>query len=118
MNIEDFRTYCLAKPGTTESIPFSKLPDTLVFKVKNKMFSATNINTFASISLKCDPNTIEELRAQYPAMKDPSYFSKKHWCKVIMDGSIPDHILHEWIDLSYNLVLAKLPKKDREEIKS
>jgi predicted DNA-binding protein (MmcQ/YjbR family) len=69
MNIEEYRTYCLSKNGVTESIPFSKLPDVLVFKVMEKMFTATNMNTFDSFSIKCDPETIEELRAQYPSLE-------------------------------------------------
>ena len=116
MNIEEYRSYCLSKKGVTESIPFSRLPDVLVFKVKGKMFTATNINTFASFSIKCFPDTIEELRIQYGALQEPSYFSKKHWSKVIVDGTISDEILYEWLDTSYNLVISKLPKKIRLEL--
>ena len=118
MNIEEYRTYCLSKSGVTESIPFSKLPNVLVFKVMGKMFTATDITTFDSFSVKCKPETIEELRAQYPAKQEPSYFSKKHWSHVIMDGSIPDSILYEWLDISYDLVVAKLPKKIQMQLKS
>lgn len=117
MNIEEYRIYCLSKPGVAESIPFPKLPNVLVFKVLGKMFSATDIDTFSGFSIKCRPETIEELKAQYPAMQDPSYFSKKHWCLVRMDGSIPDNVLYEWLDTSYKLVVAKLPKKVRTEFK-
>jgi len=74
------------------------------------------MTTFESISIKCDPETIEELRAQYPAMTEPSYFSKKHWSFVMMDGSISDTLLREWLDTSYKLVVAKLTKKVREEL--
>jgi len=41
MNIEEFRDYCLSKKGVTESIPFSKLPNVLVFKVHGKIFTGT-----------------------------------------------------------------------------
>jgi predicted DNA-binding protein (MmcQ/YjbR family) len=78
MNIEDYRTYCLSKKGVTESIPFSKLPEVLVFKVIGKIFTATDIKKFDSFSIKCKPETIEELRAQYPSLEEPSYFSKRH----------------------------------------
>ena len=37
MNVEQFRDYCIAKKGVTESFPFDN--DTLVFKVMNKMFA-------------------------------------------------------------------------------
>lgn len=117
MNIEDFRNYCLSKKGVTESCPFPKLQNILVFKVMDKMFTATDIDTFESFSIKCKPDTIDELRANYFALQEPSYFSKKHWSKVIMDGSISDDILYEWLDISYNLVVEKLPQKLRIKLK-
>lgn len=118
MNIEDYRNYCLSKKGVTESIPFSKLPNVLVFKVRNKMFTATDITSFASFSIKCIPETIDALRAQYPAMQNPSYFSKKHWSNVIIDGSIPNTILYEWLDTSYLLVVKNLSKKIQQQLKT
>ncbi|MGS0014344.1 MmcQ/YjbR family DNA-binding protein, partial [Escherichia coli] len=36
MDIESIREYCLSKPGVEETFPFG--PDTLVFKIKNKVF--------------------------------------------------------------------------------
>ncbi len=117
MNIEEYRDYCLAKKGVTESIPFSKLPDLLVFKVLGKMFTATDLSTFDGFTIKCHPATIEDLRAEYPAMQEPSYFSKKHWSFVLTDDSIPDKILFEWLDISYDLVIAKLPKKVQQELR-
>ncbi len=118
MNIEEYRVYCLSKPGVTESIPFSKLPDVLVFKVLDKMFTATDITTFASFSIKCKPDTIDELRAKYVAMQEPSYFSKKHWSNVVLDGTIPDYLLYEWLDISYALVVANLSKKAKASLEN
>ena len=117
MDIEQFRNYCLSKKGVTESCPFPKLQNILVFKVMDKMFTATDIDTFSSFSIKCEPDTIDELRSEYYALQEPSYFSKKHWSKVIMDGLISDELLFRWLDISYDLVVAKLPKKIREELK-
>ena len=116
MNIEEYRSYCLSKKGVTEEIPFPKLPDVLVFKVLGKMFTATDIVTFSSFSIKCRTETIDELRAQYPAMEEPSYFSKKHWSRVIMDGTIDDQLLYEWLDISYELVVNNFSKKVKQEL--
>ncbi len=118
MNIESYRNYCLSKKGVTESTPFPKLQDVLVFKVKGKMFTATEISTFEAFSIKCHPTTIEELRSQHDALQEPSYFSKKHWCKVIMDDSVSDALLFEWIDTSYDLVVKNLTKKQRLELET
>ncbi len=116
MHIEQYRDYCLSKPGVTESTPFPRLKNVLVFKVLDKMFTATDISTFASFSIKCVPETIDQLREEYSAMQDPSYFSKKHWSKVVMDDSISDKILMEWLDISYHLVISKMSKKVQKEL--
>ena len=118
MNIEDYRKYCLSKKGVTESIPFPKLPDVLVFKVCGKMFTATDLSTFSSFSIKCNPETVDELRATYPAVQEPSYFSKKHWSRIVMDNSVADKLLYEWLNTSYNLAIANLPKKAQLELKN
>ncbi len=116
MTLETYRQYCLSKKGVTMSLPFPKLQNILVFKVMDKMFTATDINSFDSFSIKCVPETIEELKAQYSALQDPAYFSKVHWCKVVMDGSVPDTILLQWLDISYDLVASKLTKKQKEAL--
>ncbi len=116
MDIETYHTYCLSKNKATESFPFPSLPDVLVFKVGGKMFTATNITTFGSISVKCDPDVIEDLRSIYPSFIDHSYFSKKHWGNVLMDNTISDKLIFEWIDNSYNLVVSSLTKKVRLEL--
>ena len=60
MNIEEYRDFCLTKPGTTEETPFG--PETLVFKVMGKMYALTGIDRFEYINLKCDPEYAIEIR--------------------------------------------------------
>ena len=116
MNIEEYREFCLSKKGATESFPFGKLPHVLVLKVMGKMFSATDVEIFDGISLKCDPEKIEEIRAKYSAVGTQAYMSKAHWNNVIMDDTIPNEVLKKWIDESYDLVVKKLNKKQREDL--
>ncbi len=112
MNIETYRNYCLSKKGTTEGFPFDK--NTLVFKVGNKMFALTNIDTFESINLKCDPEYAIELREQFKGIKPGYHMNKKHWNTVMIHSDITDRLIFELIDLSYNLVFKSLTKKQRE----
>jgi len=42
--------------------------------------------------------------------------NKNHWNTIIIDGTIPSHQLFEWIDESYNLVVAGLKKSDRKRL--
>lgn len=116
MNIESYRNHCIEKKGATESFPFPKLPNILVFKVADKMFTATDVNSFSSISVKCKSENVDELRSRYPAVIKPSYFSERHWNWIIMDNTIPDKVILKWIDDSYNLIISKLTKKVRTDL--
>lgn len=115
MNIEDFREYCMGKPGVTEEFPFDEV--TLVFKVMGKMFALTNLYGDWSLSLKCDPQRAIDLRELFPAIQPGYHMSKVHWNTVMMDGSLPQQLVLEMIDHSYQLVVDKLPKKVKDVLK-
>jgi len=116
MDIERHRSYCIAKNGVTEEMPFG--PDTLVCKVMGKIFAISPIEPFTSVSLKVDPETGVDLRERYEAVKPGYHLNKKHWITVTLDGSVPDKILLQWIDNSYNLVVASLTKKQKTALES
>jgi predicted DNA-binding protein (MmcQ/YjbR family) len=115
MNIEELREYCMDKKHVTESFPFDN--ETLVFKVMNKMFALTGINNNPlSVNLKCDPEKAFALREEYSCVLPGYHMSKQHWNTVVIDGSVPDKLVMEWIDESYNLIVASLPKRVRDEM--
>ncbi len=114
MDIELLREYCLKKKGVTESMPFG--PDVLVFKVMDKMFALTNLEGEFRIALKCDPDYAIELRENYPSVIPGYHMNKKHWNTIIVDGSIQDKLIFEWINDSYNLIVESLPKKKQQEL--
>ena len=111
MNAEEIRIYCLKKAETTESFPFDET--TLVFKVKNKMFALFNLEEPLSINLKCEPEKAIELREHYPSVLPGYHMNKQNWNTVMLDKTISDNLLKQWIDDSYWLVVETLPKKDR-----
>jgi predicted DNA-binding protein (MmcQ/YjbR family) len=118
MTIQDYYDYCLAKKGVTEHFPFDE--DTLVFKVGGKMFALSSLVQWekgeASINLKCDPDRALELRAQYEAIAPGYHMSKVHWNTVTVDGDVPEKMLRELIDHSYELIFKSLTKKLQAEI--
>ena len=116
MDIEAYREYCLSKKGVTEGFPFDEV--VLVFKVMGKMFALTDVDQFASVNLKCDPDLAISLREQYPAVKPGYHMNKNHWNTVEMDGSIPDKLFKAWIDHSYDLIVQRLPKKLQRELEA
>ncbi|MBK7028344.1 MAG: MmcQ/YjbR family DNA-binding protein [Bacteroidales bacterium] len=116
MNIEILRDYCLSKKGVTECFPFDEF--TLVFKVGGKMFLLTDLKDDLAMNVKCDPDLAMELREQYPCVLPGYHMNKKYWNTVNIDGSIEDAKLFEWIDLSYQLVIASLSGSQRSLLNS
>ena len=114
MNIESYRDYCIQKPGVTEGFPFGG--ETLVFKVMNKMFALTDVETFDFVNLKCDPERALQLREQNPGITPGWHMNKTLWNSVSTDSSVSDTLFLELIDHSYELIVASLPKKLQEEL--
>ena len=115
MNIETIRQYCLSKKGVTESFPFG--PDTLVFKVGEKLFLLASLDAVPlQFNVKSDPDEAVQLRDAYSSVIPGYHMNKKHWNTVIVDGNVSDKLLQSWIDASYNLVFESLPKKLKQEI--
>jgi predicted DNA-binding protein (MmcQ/YjbR family) len=105
MDIVTLREYCISKKGATESFPFGD--DTLVFKVKDKIFALVNLDGEHSINLKCDPALAIELRERYSDVTPGYHMNKKHWNTVMLNGSVPDKELFSWVDHSYDLIAGK-----------
>jgi len=115
MNIEQIRKYLLSKPETTEELPFG--PEALVFKVVGKMYALiTWKENPIFISMKCDPDRAVSLRNEYMAIKPAYHFNKIHWNMVHIDGTLTDDQIFELIDHSYDLVVKKLKRVDRDRI--
>jgi len=114
MNIEEFREYCLSKDQVTEGFPFDET--TLVFKVLDKMFALTDVEGDFTVNLKSNPEKAIELREKYSCVIPGYHMSKKHWNTIIVDGTLSDDIIKEWIDESYSLVVQKLPLKLRNKL--
>ena len=116
MNIESFREYCLALPAVTESFPFDE--STLVFKVMGKMFALASLEGENSVNLKCDPERAIELREEFSDILPGYHMNKKHWNTLLLSGDLKLSLIKELIDHSYNLVVAGLTKKQKEDLLS
>lgn len=118
MDIQTYFDYCLAKKGVTEHFPFDE--DTLVFKVGGKMFALSSLSQWEkgepSVNLKCDPERAQELRVQYDAIEPGYHMSKIHWNTIAINKDVPDSLIKELIDHSYELVFKSLTKKLQSEI--
>ncbi len=115
MTANALRRWCLARPGATEEFPFGEQP--AVFKVGGKMFALSALESRPlRVSLKCQPELGEGLRATYPAIQPGYHLNKRHWVTIILDGSVPDEMVLELLEDSYDLVVAALPARQRARI--
>ncbi|MHB9851037.1 MmcQ/YjbR family DNA-binding protein [Streptomyces krungchingensis] len=113
MTPQELRTFCLSFNAAVEDFPFN--PQTSVFKVLGKLFALTHLDAAPlTVNLKCDPEDAVRLRGEYPGLVVPGYhMNKRHWNTVTADGSLPDKLVRELIEDSYDLVVAGLPRAER-----
>jgi predicted DNA-binding protein (MmcQ/YjbR family) len=100
----ELRAYCLSLPGAQETFPFE--PSIPVFKAANaKMFAIVTGNPdVLDVSVKCDPEIGEALRAQYESVVPGYHLNKRHWITVTVGGDVPDDRVRELVVDSYDLV--------------
>ena len=115
MNLKKLEEILLQKNGSTKEFPFGD--DVMVFKVMNKMFALVLWEKSPlTINLKALPQDALAFREIYECVNPGFHMSKKHWNTVTIDGTMKDEILKDMIDDSYNLVVAKLTKKQKQEL--
>ena len=111
----ELKTHCLSFTGAQETFPFG--PNTSVFKVEGKMFALSHLpGTPFTVSLKCEPALAEELREAHPAVAPGYHLNKQHWNTVTIDGSLPDAIIRDMVEDSYDLVVSRLPERRRRAL--
>ena len=111
----ELRELCLAFPGSAETFPFG--PKTSVFKVAGKIFALSQLAEHPlRVSLKCEPELAEQLRGAHPAVLPGYHLNKRHWNTVIIDDSIPEQMIRDMIEDSYDLVVSKLPMSRRSAL--
>ncbi|MFC3878774.1 MmcQ/YjbR family DNA-binding protein [Algoriphagus namhaensis] len=115
MTLAYLRDYCLAKPGTSEDTPFD--PTTICFRVGGKIFAITDLENFDFVNFKCDPDRAIELRERYEGITPGYHMNKKSWNSVSVLGNVPDKLILELVDHSYELIFFSLTKKLQAEIR-
>jgi predicted DNA-binding protein (MmcQ/YjbR family) len=115
MTAAQLRRACLALPGAEETFPFG--PENSVFKVAGKLFAISALKSKPlRVSLKCEPELAQGLRAAHEEIGPGYHLNKRHWNTVMLDGSLPEKMVVEMIEDSYDLVVAKLPKSTQTKL--
>ena len=114
MNVDWVRAHCLELPHTTEEILWG---DDLVFKIGGKMYAVVVLGAGHKVvmSFKCTPEIFAEL-VERPGIIPAPYSARMHWVALEREDSLPRSEIKRLIRASYDLVIAKLPKKKQAEL--
>jgi predicted DNA-binding protein (MmcQ/YjbR family) len=113
MDIEQLRKLCLSFPGATEQIQWG---DDLLFKVGGKMFAVTPlVPAKVCLSLKASPENFAEL-TERPGVIPAPYLARARWIALESRDALPAAEIAQLLRESYELVLARLPRKIRESL--
>jgi predicted DNA-binding protein (MmcQ/YjbR family) len=97
---------CERQRGAELTRPFG--PETTVYKIAGKIFAILALEREPpTISLKCDPEHGEALRAQHETIIPGYHLNKRHWITITLDGSLPQAMIDELIEDSYDLVAPR-----------
>ncbi|WP_221352604.1 MmcQ/YjbR family DNA-binding protein [Streptomyces beigongshangae] len=123
MTPRELRALCLSFGDSVEEFPFD--PRTSVFKVLGKVFALSALEADPlTVNLKCDPEDAVRLRARHEGLIVPGWhMNKRHWNTVTVatadgapggaGGALPDRLVRELVEDSYDLVVAGLPRAAR-----
>jgi predicted DNA-binding protein (MmcQ/YjbR family) len=113
MNLDWLRELCLSFPGVTEQIQWG---NDLLFKVGGKMFAAAPLEPApVCLSFKASPENFAEL-TERPHIIPAPYLARAQWVALETRDAVPREELAGLLRESYDLVVARLPKKIRESL--
>ena len=124
MKYELLYEYLLSLPGTEKD--YKAEWGWFRYMIRGKLFAAVctpgaeHKPEYAGhdlVNLKCDPRLAEAFRDQYPEILPGFYCDKKLWIAALLDGDLPDDTLKDLCDMSYELIVSKLPKYVQKELK-
>jgi predicted DNA-binding protein (MmcQ/YjbR family) len=113
MTWEELLAYCLSKPGAWQDEPWE---GDVVAKVGQKIFAFLGSGEPLGVGLKCGASreAADEWLLRYPG--DASvmpYIGRSGWNNLLIGEAIGDDEIFEAIDASYQVIVGKLPKRDR-----
>jgi len=115
MNIDQLREICVAFAGATEQIQWG---DDLVFKVAGKMFAVTPlVPGYNWLALKASPEGFAEL-TERPGIVPAPYLARAKWVAIETPNVLDAAEVATLLQTSYDLVVAKLPRRTQENLAS
>ncbi|HEX4701896.1 MAG TPA: MmcQ/YjbR family DNA-binding protein [Pseudonocardiaceae bacterium] len=114
MTADELIAYCLGKAGAEETYPWGD--GELVAKVGGKAFAFIGLGPTGRVGVKCGPTAeaAAEWRDRYPdGITISAYIGRYGWNSVVLNGTVPADEIRELVDVSYDAVVARLPKAKR-----
>ena len=115
MNLESVRVYCLSLPHATEDVQWG---NQLVFRVGKKMFAIAPLEGPAKfcLSFRASAESLAEL-LENEAVQPAPYLARYRWVAMERFDAVSPVELRELLRISYELVLAGLPRNAREGLR-
>jgi len=115
---EEIKAYCLSKPKAQETYPFGEVP--ICYKLGGKIFAQLYPRKEDyKITLKCTADVGDFYRQVYPGKVVRGYYcppvQQPYWNTIYLED-FPEEELYYLIDLAYQTVLERLPKKVQKEL--
>ena len=115
MHKETLENYLSKFRKAEAGFPFG--PEAMVFKVMGKMFALVSQDEkIPRVTLKCKPADAEVLTSQFESIVPGYHMNKKHWITISLNGEIPEEMILDLADGSYNLVTSKLTRADKNRL--
>ena len=105
---------CLSLPGAIEE--YKEAWDAVLYRVHGRIFALVLEDHEGNplLNLKSDLREAAPLHARYDALMPAYHMSKKHWTSLRLDLDCPEEIVRHLITRSYELVVAGLPRRERD----
>jgi predicted DNA-binding protein (MmcQ/YjbR family) len=113
MNLDSIRAFCTG-PHATEDV---KWANDLCFLIGGKMFAVACLDMTVQhrLAFKCTPEKFAELVELVGIIPAP-YMARNNWVSMQKFGALRDAEIESLVRESYEMVLAKLPKRVQAEL--
>jgi predicted DNA-binding protein (MmcQ/YjbR family) len=113
MDASWIRDLCLSFPSVTEHVIWG---NDLTFKVAGKMFAHAVLEPAPVwLSFKASPENFYEL-TERPGIIPAPYLARAQWVALETKDALSCAELSEFVRDSYDIIVAKLPKKARDSL--
>jgi predicted DNA-binding protein (MmcQ/YjbR family) len=112
MDIEILRSICSKFPGVTEDV---KWGHDLCFCVGGKMFCVANLEPPNTFSFKVTEEEFDQL-SESEGFQPAPYLARAKWVLVTDSSRLSRKGLKIFLQQSYEMIKAKIPKKQRKEL--